>query len=54
MLLPCNVIVYEKNSKTVVAIMKPSTAMGMIENEALKQIAVEVEEKLKQVFDSVK
>ena len=54
LLLPCNVIVYEGENKTVVSIIRPATAMGMIENEALKQIAVEVEEKLKQVFDSVK
>jgi uncharacterized protein (DUF302 family) len=54
LLLPCNVIVYEKNGKTVLAIMKPSTAMGMIENKALEQIALNVEEKLKEIFDSVK
>jgi uncharacterized protein (DUF302 family) len=54
LLLPCNVLVYEQEGKTVLSIMKPATAMGMIENEALKQIAVEVEAKLKGVFDSVK
>lgn len=53
LLLPCNVLVYEHDGKTVLSIIKPATAMGMIENEALKQIAVEVEEKLQQVFDSV-
>ena len=54
LLLPCNVLVYEHDGKTVLSIIKPATAMGMIENEALKQIAVEVEAKLKEVFDSVK
>jgi uncharacterized protein (DUF302 family) len=54
LLLPCNVIVYDKEGKTVVAIIRPSTAMGMIGNEALKQIATQVEAKLKEVFDSIK
>jgi uncharacterized protein (DUF302 family) len=54
LLLPCNVIVYEKEGNTVVALIKPSTAMGMIGNEALKQIATQVEAKLKEVFDSIK
>ncbi|MGB7063044.1 MAG: DUF302 domain-containing protein [Candidatus Zixiibacteriota bacterium] len=53
LLLPCNVV-YEKDSKTVLAIMRPSTAMGMVENDALTQIATEVEAKLKDVFDSTK
>ncbi|MGB2980979.1 MAG: DUF302 domain-containing protein [Candidatus Zixiibacteriota bacterium] len=52
LLLPCNVVLYEKDGKTVLDIIKPSTAMGMIENEALNQIATEVEAKLKDVFDS--
>ena len=54
LLLPCNVIVYEQEDKTVVSIIKPTTGMGMIDNEALRQIALEVEAKLKRVFDSVK
>jgi uncharacterized protein (DUF302 family) len=54
LLLPCNVVLYEKDGKTVLDIVKPSTAMGMIENEALNQIATEVEAKLKEVFDSTK
>lgn len=54
LMLPCNVVIYEKEGKTILSVIKPSTAMGMIENEALKQIAFEVESKLKQVFDSIK
>jgi len=54
LMLPCNVVIYEKEGKTILSVIKPSTAMGMIENEGLKQIAFEVESKLKQVFDSVK
>lgn len=54
LMLPCNVVIYEKEGKTILSVIKPSIAMGMIENEALKQIATEVESKLKQVFDSIK
>jgi uncharacterized protein (DUF302 family) len=54
LMLPCNVIVYEKGNKTVVGVIKPTSAMGMIENEKLKQVAVKVEEQLKRVFDSIK
>lgn len=54
LLLPCNVVLYEKDGKTVLDIIKPSTAMGMIDNQALKAIATEVEAKLKEVLHLVK
>ena len=54
LLLPCNVLVYEKDGKTVLDVIKPSTAMGMVENPNLKETATEVEARLKKVFDSVK
>jgi uncharacterized protein (DUF302 family) len=53
LLLPCNVVVYEKGDKTAIAIIKPTVAMQMIENEELKPIAVDVEARLKKVFDSI-
>ncbi|MCX5847128.1 MAG: DUF302 domain-containing protein [Deltaproteobacteria bacterium] len=54
LMLPCNVIVYEKNSKTVLSIIRPMVAMQMIDNAELREISEVVEEKLKKVFDSVK
>lgn len=51
LLLPCNVIVYEKDNKTVVSIIKPSIAMQMIKNKDLQSIAKEVEKKLERVID---
>ena len=53
LLLPCNVIVYEKGYNTAVGIIKPAAAMGMIENENLRSIANDVEAKLKKVFKSL-
>jgi uncharacterized protein (DUF302 family) len=54
LMLPCNVVIYEKEGKTVLDIVKPSAAMGMVENEKLRKIATEVEAGLAQVFDSIK
>jgi len=52
LLLPCNVIVYETgDGKTTVGIIRPGTAMGMVDNDALREVAGEVEAKLKRVFD---
>ena len=53
LMLPCNVIVYEKGEKTVVSFIKPSAVMGDIDNPELKAIADEVEGKLKGIFDSI-
>lgn len=53
LMLPCNVIVYEKGDKTVVSIVKPTIAMETANNEKLKQIAENVEAQLKKVFDSI-
>lgn len=53
LLLPCNVIVYDKGGRTAVGIIKPTVAMGMIDNPELKPLAVEVEAKLERVFESL-
>jgi len=54
LLLPCNVIVYEDNSSnTAVSAIDPESAMSMIDNPKLKQIAVQVSTKLKAVIESL-
>ena len=53
LLLPCNVIVYEKDDSVWVSIIKPTQAMAMIESEQLRKTADEVETKLKRVFDKI-
>jgi uncharacterized protein (DUF302 family) len=53
LLLPCNVVVYERDGKSGVAFIKPTIAMGMIDNSELRKIAEEVEKKLKRVFDTL-
>lgn len=53
LMLPCNLIVYEKEDKVFVSAILPTVAMSMIENDNLRKIAEQVEEKLKKVVDSV-
>lgn len=53
LMLPCNVIVYEKDDNVIIAAIKPTVAMQMIDNEKLKEIASDVETKIKQVIDRV-
>lgn len=52
LMLPCNVIVYEKEGKVVIGVIKPTAAMGIIGNDKLQDIAVDVENKLKRVLDA--
>ncbi|MDQ5984477.1 MAG: hypothetical protein CSYNP_00172 [Syntrophus sp. SKADARSKE-3] len=54
LMLPCNVIVYEKGGKTVLSVIRPSVVMQMLDNKDLKKIAEDVEEQLKKTFDAVK
>jgi uncharacterized protein (DUF302 family) len=54
LMLPCNVIVYEKGSKTVLSVIRPTVAMQMIDNVELQEVAEAVEGQLKKVFDAIK
>ncbi len=53
LLLPCNVILYEKDERIVLSVIKPTVAMNMIGTETLKEIAVEIESKLQRAFESI-
>ena len=53
LMLPCNVIVYEKEGKTIVSVIKPTAAMQMINNKDLQEIAAAVEAKLSKVISSL-
>lgn len=54
LMLPCNVIVYEKGGRTVLSVIRPSVAMQMVDNVQLQKVSEEVEGKLKKAFDAVK
>lgn len=53
LLLPCNVIVYEKENKTEVSIFNPMTMTKLVDNESLKSVAEEVNTKLTRVLEAV-
>ncbi len=53
LMLPCNMIIYEKDDKTAVAVMKPSVIMASLDNLNLEGIACDVEMRLKNLFDSI-
>jgi uncharacterized protein (DUF302 family) len=50
--LPCNVIVEEhENGKVEVSVVDPIASMMSVENEALGDIAVQIQQKLKNVIE---
>lgn len=53
LLLPCNVIVYEKDDKTCVSIFDPMVMTWIMENDQMKPIATEVQEKLQRVLKAI-
>ena len=53
LLLPCNVIVYEKDDATVVAAFNPMAMMQLIGNRSIEKIAKDVETMLKRAIDAV-
>ncbi len=54
LMLPCNVVVYEKDDGgTVVAAMAPLAALGIVESEALHEVAKEADAKLRHVIEAL-
>jgi uncharacterized protein (DUF302 family) len=53
LLLPCNVIVYEKGKLTVVAAFNPMTMTQLIDNPSLQTIAQEVKARLERAINAV-
>jgi len=53
LLLPCNVIVYEKEGKSVVSVFDPIVMAHIIDNPVMKSVAEEVKKKLEKVLQAV-
>ena len=53
LLLPCNIIVYEKDDKTVVSVFDPMIMTKIIDNKKIAPVAGQVKEKLERVLQSV-
>jgi uncharacterized protein (DUF302 family) len=50
LLLPCNVIVYEKGGKTMVSAFDPMTLTKLVDNRAIDGLAAEVKARLVRVI----
>ncbi|MBI4144440.1 DUF302 domain-containing protein [Candidatus Woesearchaeota archaeon] len=53
LMLPCNVIVYEKEGKVFVSAIKPTEVMKRINNPKLTELAERVEQKLKKAITAI-
>jgi len=53
LLLPCNVIVYEKEGKTVVAAFDPMSMTKVLDNEAMEPVAAQVKTKLERLIQAI-
>jgi uncharacterized protein (DUF302 family) len=53
LLLPCNVVVYEKDNQTKVSMFDPMLMTNVIDNEQMEPIAKEVKDKLQRVLAEV-
>lgn len=53
LLLPCNVLVYEKDNETKVSIFNPMTMTKIVDNDSLKTVAEEVNTKLRRVLEAL-
>jgi uncharacterized protein (DUF302 family) len=53
LLLPCNVVVYEKDNGTVVAAFDPIAMTKVTDNPVLLKIAEQVKERLQRVINNV-
>ena len=52
-LLPCNVIVYEEEGKTVVSAVDPEMMLSVVDNPELGSIAKEVKGRLERVIENL-
>jgi uncharacterized protein (DUF302 family) len=53
LLLPCNVVVYEKCGKSFVAAIDAAKMLSIVENPELETTAGQVNEKLQKVIDQI-
>jgi len=53
LLLPCNIVVYETDAGTRVAVVNAEAMLGMVGNERLSPIAAEVQTRLDRVLERI-
>lgn len=53
LLLPCNVMVYERNGRSVISAFNPMAMVNVTKNPAIESVAVEVKQRLERVIAAV-
>ena len=53
LLLPCNIIVYERENETVVSAFNPMSMTKLIDNPAMLPIAEEVTQRLRRAIEAI-
>jgi uncharacterized protein (DUF302 family) len=53
LLLPCNVVVYEREGRVVVSAVDADKMLSIVSNPQLETVAKQVNEKLRRVIDSI-
>lgn len=53
LMLPSNIALYERDKKTVLSVMKPTAVAEMFDNPDLQHTVMDMERKLKRIFDSI-
>ena len=53
LLLPCNIIVYEKHNRVNVSVFDPNVIVKITEDEHMKEMAISVNEKLGRVLRAI-
>ena len=53
LLLPCNVVIYQKEAGVMVSAILPSSAMSIVGSNDLNDVAKTVEDKIKKVIDNI-
>jgi len=53
LLLPCNVIVYEKDGKTIVSAFNPAAITSLSDNKRMHELSVELYALMNKVIDSL-
>jgi uncharacterized protein (DUF302 family) len=53
LLLPCNVVVYEREGRTVVSAVDAGKLLSIVGNPQLDELAEQVNEKLRRVIDAI-
>lgn len=53
LLLPCNIIIYEKNGDNYISVLKPTSAMAIIENDEINKVAEKAEKALLKIIDNI-